>query len=146
MKKIISKLFLGSVIHTETVDTPFDIVIDSLRKSVESNGFAVQAIHDLEETYKKNKLKVGDDFRYKIVQICNASKSHNALTNLSFDMGVMMPKSIIIARENNKTTLRFMKLKPYMVSLMFPDIDVAPISKKVTSIMHKIVEDAIKSV
>jgi hypothetical protein len=39
-----------------------------------------------------------------------------------------------------------MKLKPYMVSLMFPDIDVAPISKKVTSIMHKIVEDAIKSV
>ncbi len=57
-----------------------------------------------------------------------------------------MPKSIIIARENNKTTLRFMKLKPYMVSLMFPDIDIVPTSKKVTGIMHKIVEDTIKSV
>lgn len=63
---------------------------------------------------------------------------------MSFDMGVMMPKSIIVARENGKTALRFMKMKSWMVSLMFPDLDIVPMSKMVTSIMEKIVTETIE--
>ena len=59
-------------------------------------------------------------------------------------MGVMMPKSIIVARENGKTTLRFMKMKPWMVSMMFPELDIVPMSKMVTEIMEKIVKETIK--
>ncbi len=63
---------------------------------------------------------------------------------MSYDMGVMMPKSIIVTKENGETNLRFMKMKPWMVSLMFPELDIAPLSKKVTTIINKIVSDTIK--
>jgi uncharacterized protein (DUF302 family) len=146
MKKLISKLLFGNIVEKKVSDAPFDNVITALEESVKNNNFAVQTIHDLKSTYEKKKLELSPDFEYKIVQICNAPKSYNALTNLSFDMGVMMPKSIIVARENGKTTLRYMKMKPWMVSMMFPDIDVVPVSKNVTAIMQKIVDETIASV
>jgi hypothetical protein len=59
-------------------------------------------------------------------------------------MGVMMPKSIIVARENGETTLRFMKMKAWMTSMMFPDLDIVPLSKKVMKIMEDIVTETIK--
>lgn len=146
MKKIIAKLLVGDVVSKVEVDAPFDDIIESLEKSVSNNKFGIQAIHDLKETYKNKKLALDPDFEYKIVQICNAPKSHNALKNMSYDMGIMMPKSIIVARENGKTTLRYMKLKPWRVSMMFPELDVAPLSKHVTEIMEKIVSETIKGV
>jgi hypothetical protein len=56
----------------------------------------------------------------------------------------MMPKSIIVSHKNGETTLRYMKLKPWMVSMMFPEIDIVPMSKKVSEIMGKIVSETIK--
>jgi uncharacterized protein (DUF302 family) len=146
MKKFIAKLIVGDVVTKVEVDAPFDKVIESLNKAVTNNQFGVQAVHDLKETYSKKKLKLDPDFEYKIVQICNAPKSHKALQDMSYDMGIMMPKSIIVARENGKTTLRYMKMKPWMVSMMFPDLNVAPLSKHVTEIMSKIVKETIEMV
>ncbi len=143
MKKLISKLLFGNIVEKKVSDAPFDNVITALEEAVIKNNFAVQTIHDLKSTYKKKELELSPDFEYKIVQICNAPKSYNALTNLSFDMGVMMPKNIIVARENGKTTLRYMKMKPWMVSMMFPDINVVPVSKNVTATLQKIVNETI---
>jgi uncharacterized protein (DUF302 family) len=143
MKKFLAKLLVGDVVTKVEVDAPFDKVIDSLNKAVSDNQFGVQAVHDLKETYVKKNLKLDPDFEYKIVQICNAPKSHKALQDMSYDMGIMMPKSIIVARENGKTTLRYMKMKPWIVSMMFPDLEVAPLSKHVTEIMAKIVGEAV---
>ncbi len=89
-------------------------------------------------------MNISSNFEYRIVQICNAQKSHKALTKMSFDMGVMMPKSIIVSLENKKTTLRYMKMKPWMVSMMFPELDIIPMSKMVTEIMDKIINETIK--
>ena len=146
MKKFIAKLLVGDVVQKVFIDAPFDKVVESLEKAVKKYDFGIQAVHDLKETYKKNELKLPDDFEYKIVQICNAPKSHTALQDMSFDMGVMMPKSIIVAQENGKTSMRFMKMKPWMVSLMFPELDVAPLSKHVIKIMNNIVDDTINEV
>ena len=146
MKKLISKLLFGNIVEKNVADAPFDDVINALEEAVKKNNFAVQTIHDLKDTYKKKNLELSPDFEYKIVQICNAPKSYSALRNLSFDMGIMMPKSIIVARENGKTTLRYMKMKPWMVSMMFPDLDVVPVSKNVSAIMQKIVHETIASV
>jgi len=146
MKKILAKLLVGDVVQKVFIDAPFNKVIESLEKAVKKHEFGIQAVHDLKETYLKKDLALDSDFEYKIVQICNAPKSHKALQNMSFDMGVMMPKSIIVARENGKTSMRFMKMKTWMVSLMFPELDVAPLSKHVTEIMNKIVEDTISGV
>jgi len=143
MKKLISKWLMGDIVEKHTTDAPYERVIETLTDVVKDNKFAVVTTHDMKETYKKKNLQIADDFEYRIIQICNAPKSHKALSNLSFDMGVMMPKSIIVARENDKTTLRFMRMKPWMVSMMFPDIDIAPMSKMVTSIMEKIVNETI---
>ena len=143
MKKFLSKLLMGKVVQKVTVDAPFDKIISALEKAVTDNQFGIQAVHDLKDTYVKKHLTLDDDFEYRIVQICNAPKSHKALTNMSYDMGVMMPKSIIVARENGKTTLRYMKFKPWMVSLMFPELEVAPLSKHVTEIMEKIISETI---
>ena len=146
MKKFIAKLLVGNVVQKVVVDAPFNKVVESLENAVKKYDFGIQAVHDLKETYKKKKLELPDDFEYKIIQICNAPKSHKALQNMSFDMGVMMPKSIIVAREKGKTSMRFMKMKPWMVSLMFPGLDVAPLSKHVTVIMNNIVQDTISGV
>ncbi len=137
---------MGNIVQKVSVDAPFNEVIESLEKAAKEKQFGIQAVHDLKETYTKKGLALPDDFEYKIVQICNAPKSHNALTNLSFDMGVMMPKSIIVARENGKTTLRFMKMKPWMVSMMFPELDIVPISKHVTQTLQDIVDATVKGV
>ena len=137
LKKFISKNLMGEVVEKHNTSVSFDKVIEKLEEAVKENNFTIVGVHDLRDTYERKNLEV--DFDYKVVQICNAEKSHNALSNLSHDLGIMMPKSIIVARKDDVTTLRFMTMKPWMVSLMFPDIDIAPISKKVTTIMRDIV-------
>lgn len=144
MKNLISKWLMGNIVEKQITNTPFDKVIETLSKVVKDNNFAVVTVHDMKETYKKKNLQMSDDFEYSIIQICNAPKSHKALTKMSFDMGVMMPKSIIVARENGKTSLRYMKMKPWMVSMMFPELDIVPMSKMVTETMDKIVTETIK--
>ncbi len=144
MKKIISKWLMGDIVEKYTTNAPYEKVIETLTSVVKDNNFAVVTVHNMKDTYKKKNLEISDDFEYRIIQICNAPKSHKALTKMSFDMGAMMPKSIIVARENGKTTLRFMKMKPWMVSMMFPELDIVPMSKMVTEIMEKIVNETIQ--
>jgi len=144
MKKMISKKIIGDIVETHETTASFDTVIEKLAEAVSENNFSIAATHDLKSTYEKQNLKLDDDFEYKIVQICNAEKSHKALTSMSFDLGIMMPKSIVVARKGGVTSLRFMKMKPWMVSLMFPDIDIVPMSKMVTEIMRKIVLETIE--
>jgi len=144
LKKIVSKWLMGNIVEKYTANADYDEVIETLSEVVKDNEFAVVSVHDMKKTYKKKNLKIPDDFEYRIVQICNAPKSHKALSDLSYDMGIMMPKSIIVARENGKTNLRFMKMKPWMVSMMFPELDIVPISKKVTATITKIVKETIE--
>ena len=144
IKKMLSKWLMGNIVEKYTTNAPYENIIETLTEVVKDNNFAVGTVHDMKETYKKKNLQIADDFEYRIIQICNAPKSHKALSTMSFDMGVMMPKSIIVARENGKTNLRFMKMKPWMVSMMFPELDVVPMSKMVTAIITKIVTETIK--
>lgn len=144
MKKFLSNLFIGKIVYKVSIDVSFEKVIKSLEKAIENNNFSIPAIHDLKKTFTKASLPLDDDFEYKIVQLCNAQKSHKVLTTMSYDMGIMMPKSIIVARENKKTTLRFMQMKPWMMGMMFPEINIAPMSKNVMATMKKIVDDAIE--
>lgn len=141
MKKFLSRLLLGKLIYKVTLDAPFTKVLRLLEKSIQQNGFSIPATHDLKKTFLKAKLPLSSDFEYTIVQLCNAQKSHKVLNTLSYDMGIMMPKSIVIARENGQTTLRFMQMKPWLVGMMFPEIDIAPMSKKVMATLRKIVDD-----
>ena len=144
IKKMLSKWLIGNIVEKYSTHAPYEKVIETLKEVVKINHFAVVTIHDMKETYKKKKLKIADDFEYKIIQICNAPKSHKALSTMSYDMGIMMPKSIIVTQENGKTNFRFMKMKPWLVSMMFPELDIAPISKMVTSIISKIVTETIE--
>ena len=146
MKKLLSKWLMGDIVEKHTTNTPYEEVIETLTNVVKKNNFAVVSVHNMKETYKKKNLEISEDFEYRIIQICNAPKSHKALNKMSFDMGVMMPKSIIVARENGKTTLRFMRMKPWMVSMMFPELDIIPMSKAVTEIMEKIVTETLRRV
>jgi DNA-directed RNA polymerase subunit H (RpoH/RPB5) len=63
---------------------------------------------------------------------------------MSYDMGIMMPKAIIVAREEGKTVLRHLTMKPWEVSMMFPDIDIAPMAKSVAAIMEEITSETIR--
>lgn len=142
IKRLVSKKVIGDIVEKHETEASFNMVIEKLELAVKNNNFSIAGVHNLKDTYEKKNLSA--DFEYKIVQICNAQKSHHALTNMSHDLGIMMPKSIVVARKNGVTTLRFMKMKPWMVALMFPDIDIAPMSKMVTKIMRKIVKEAIE--
>ncbi len=146
IKKALSKWLMGNIVEKYTTNAPYENIIETLEEVVENNNFAVVAVHDMKETYKKKNLQTADDFEYRIIQICNALKSHKVLNTMSFDMGVMMPKSIIVACENGKTTLRFIKMKSWMISMMFPELDIVPMSKTVTAIITKIVTETIEKV
>ena len=37
MKKLISKLTIGSVVHKATINAPFDEVVEALKKAIENN-------------------------------------------------------------------------------------------------------------
>ena len=145
MKTFLSKLLLGKIVYKVSTDASFEKVFEALQQAIKNNNFAIPTIHNLKETYLKSNLPLNSDFEYRIVQLCNAQKSHKAITTLSYDMGIMMPKSIVIARENGKTTLRFMKMKPWMVALMFPKIKIAKMSAKVMGTLQKIVEETVES-
>jgi uncharacterized protein (DUF302 family) len=144
MKKLIANWLIGNVVQKHTTKAPYNDVVEQLTEAVRENDFSIVSVHDMRKTYEKNDLKISDDFDYKIIQICNAEKSHRAVTKMSFDMGVMMPKSIIVARENSKTTLRFLKMKPWIVSMMFPELNILPMSKTVSNTMQKIVVETIQ--
>jgi uncharacterized protein (DUF302 family) len=146
MKKFLSNLFLGKIVSKVSINAPFEKVIEALEKAIKNNDFSIPVTHDLKQTFTKANLPLDKDFQYKIVQLCNAKKAHKVLTTMSYDMGIMMPKSIIVARENGQTTLRFMKMKPWMVGMMFPEINIAPMSKNVMATIKKIVDETIKSV
>ena len=64
---------------------------------------------------------------------------------MNYDMGIMMPKSIVVARENGKTTLRFMQMKPWMIGMMFPEVNLVPMSKNVMATMKRIVHETIEN-
>ncbi len=143
MKKLLSKKVLGEIAYKISTDKSFKKVYQQLEKTVSDNNFNIVGIHDMRETFEKNNLEIDKDFEYKIVQICNAKKAHKALI-MSGDLGIMMPKNILISRENNKTVLRFMQMKPWIVGMMFPDIDIAPMSKNVMATMRKIVNKTVE--
>lgn len=144
MKKYLSHLMLGNIVNKTIVDKPFPVVLDAVKKAIELNDFKISVVHDIKDTFQKNNLPLDKDFEYTIIQFCNAPKAHMAITKLSHDVGIMMPKSIVVSRENGKTSIRFMQMKPWMVGMMFPDIDLKPLSKKVMKALQNIVDDAVK--
>ncbi len=142
MKKFLSEKVLGKIAYKVSINAPFEEIYEKLEKAIENNGFTVIHVHSLRDMFQRNNLSIEDDFEYKIVELCNSEKAYKIL-NMGFDMGVMMPKSIIVARKNGLVELRYMQMKPWMVGMMFPDVDIVPMSKKVMKIMKKIVHEAI---
>ena len=142
MKKFLSEKVLGKIAYKISTDKPFETVLKNLEQAIVNNDFSIITTHDMRKTFEKNNLEVSQDFEYKILELCNAKKAHKVL-KMSYDLGIMMPKSIIISRENNQTFLRYMQMKPWMVGMMFPNINIAPMSKKVMGTMKKIVHEAV---
>ncbi len=143
MKKFLSEKIIGKVVYKISTDKPFPEVFANLEKAVSNNNFSIITIHDMRQTFEKNNLEISPDFEYKILELCNPQKAHKAL-GMSKDLGIMMSKSIVISRENNQTVLRYMQMKPWMISWMFPDINLAPMSKKMMATMKKIVHEAVE--
>jgi len=142
MKKFLSEKVLGKIVYQISTDKPFETVLKNLEQAIVDNGFSIITTHDMRKTFEKNNLEISRDFEYRIIELCNAQKAHKAL-GMSMDLGIMMPKSIIISRENNQTALRYMQMKPWMVGMMFPNINIAPMSKKVMGTLRKIVHEAV---
>jgi uncharacterized protein (DUF302 family) len=143
MKKFLSEKVLGKIAYQISTDKPFKTVLKNLEKAIVDNDFSIITTHDMRKTFEKNNLEISRDFEYRIIELCNAKKAHKAL-GMSMNLGIMMPKSIIISRENGKTVLRYMQMKPWMVGMMFPDINIVPMSKKVMGTMKKIVHEAVE--
>jgi len=144
VKEFFSNWIMGKIVTKYTTKASFEKVVGALEEAVNDHDFSIIAVHDMRETYTKKNLPITDDFQYQIFHLCNAPKSHKALTTMSYDMGVMMPKSIIIAREGDVTTLRYMTMKPWMVSMMFPRLDIVPMSAMVTKVIKEIIEEDIE--
>ena len=142
MKKFLSEKVLGKIAYKISTDKPFETVLKNLEQAIVDNDFSIITTHDMRKTFEKNNLEISRDFEYRIIELCNAQKAHKAL-GMSMDLGIMMPKSIIISRENNQTVLRYMQMKPWMVGMMFPNINIAPMSKKVMGTLRKIVHEAV---
>ncbi len=144
MNKALSKLLVGEVVAKHTVDAPIELVMEALEAAIEEHHFHTLIIHDLKEIYTEKDLPLPDDFEYRIVHLCNAQKSHRVLTEMSYDLGIMMPKAIIVARENGQTVLRHMTMKTWEVSMMFPEIDIAPMAKSVAATLEAITSETVR--
>lgn len=141
IKKMISRLIIGNIIHKVKTEKSFDKAFMDLQSSIKENGFQVKHVHDIKKAFDEKGIKYTKGFEYRLVQFCNAKKAHKALS-MSTDVGIMMPKTVIIFKKAGKTYFQFMKMKPFMIKFMFPEINLAPMSKKVMTTMQKIVEEA----
>ena len=143
MKKFFAKWLIGDIVKVHKTNIPFKNIMEVIPKIVANNGFSVLITHNFKETYENKGFEQEKGFEYSVVQICNAEKSFKAL-NMSLDMGVMMPKSIIVSQKDGTTSLRYLKFKPWLVSMMFPEIDIVPLSKKVSQVLSKIADETIE--
>ena len=139
LKKLISRMMLGKIVYKVQSEKSFKQTLEDLQKQVAEHGFTVTHIHDIKNAFEKNGLKTSKDFEHRIVQFCNPQKAYNVMS-MSTDAGIMMPKSISVLSDKDGVYLQFMKMKPFMVALMFPDINLAPMSKKVMGTMTNIAE------
>lgn len=139
IREFISKIFLGEVVYKVSTHKDFSSALKDLKVSIERNGFSVKYVHDIKKAFLKEKFPA--EGGYSIVQFCNAGKAYKAMS-MSTDVGVMMPKSIIVFEKDGKTYFQFMKMKPFMVRMMFPEIDLSNVSRNVMATMEKIVNEA----
>ncbi len=141
MLQLLSKLVLGEIVRRVETEKSFKRALADLQEAIRKNGFSIKHIHDLRATFEAQGLPVEEDFEYSLVQFCHAEKALKAL-RMSRDVGVMMPKTIIVGREKGRTFFQFMKMRPFMVRFMFPSANLVPMSKQVTATMERIVAEA----
>lgn len=132
---------LGNIATNVKTDKDFNKAFADLKTAIKNNDFKIKHIHDVKEALDEENLKYESGFEYRLVEFCNAKKAHKAIS-MSADVGIMMPKTIIIFRKNGETYFQFMKMKPFMVRFMFPEINLVPMSKNVTATMEKIIAEA----
>lgn len=113
-----------------------DSVMEKLKISVENNWFKIVHIHDMKDTFSKNNLEFAS---YFIVDICNPSSAHKALS-LDKRLWNFMPKSILVYEENVKTVLNFMYPDKENMKLIFPE-ELAEISKNTITTMENIINE-----
>lgn len=105
----------------------FDKVLELTTSALNDQGFGILTEIDVKETLK-NKLAV-DFKRYKILDVCNPSLAHNALT-IEVEIGLMFPFNVIVY-ETDECKSRVSVIDPYVAMNIFGNPELKPIAREV---------------
>ncbi len=88
--------------YKKETDYEFGEAVEKVKEKLVENNFKIMAEINAKEIFKQ---KLGKDFvDYVIISVCNAKYSYRILGE-DKDLGVFLPCSFIIYREDNKTVV-----------------------------------------
>jgi uncharacterized protein (DUF302 family) len=86
------------VYYSRKIKMPFDLVLNKVTQNLQSQGFGVITIIDVQDTFSK---KLNIDFRnYKILGACNPQFAYKAIS-LESHMGIMLQCNVVVQEHEN---------------------------------------------
>ncbi|MBD3404118.1 DUF302 domain-containing protein [candidate division GN15 bacterium] len=118
-------------------DKAFDDVVTSLEENVAKHQFRVQGVHDVRQTLAE---KGFEREPLKIIEVCNASFAHQALSK-DIDVAMFMPCRYSVYTKDGRTHVTL--ARPSMIARMLPGIGLEPLAEEVETTLKKIMEESV---
>ena len=107
---------INDFIYIVETEKSFDEAVVSVRKAVETKGWAIFQVYDYKEILAVKGFKQKP---LKIIEICSGKYANNFL-NKNRLISLCMPCKINVLEENGK--VKIIGMKPTMISEFFPEV------------------------
>jgi len=121
----------------KTVARPLNETEESVRTSLQQQGFGVLTRIDLQEKFRE---KLGVDFKkYVILGACNPPNAYAAL-QAEEDIGLMLPCNVVLYEPEAETTTVAV-IKPSIAMSMIENNALADLAQKVEAALRKVFDE-----
>lgn len=116
---------------------PFSEIVERIQHRAMAHGFRTLHVHDVQATLAEKGFPLPS---YSIIEVCNAKFAHRILTRHPV-VGMMLPCRIAVYEREQGCDITMMK--PQLMSVMMPDLDLDSIPEEVEVALVQAIEEAI---
>ena len=128
---------LEQMAYSLTSDKPFADVVANIENQTAEHKFRVLAVHDVQKTLEEKGLTHGP---LKIIEVCNATFAHEALSK-HIGVAMFMPCKYSVYEQDGKTVVTLGR--PMMISQMMPDAGLEDLAGRAEATLKSIMEKSV---